>query len=176
MKIFTVPGLFNSGPQHWQTHWENEYGFVRIEQQDWETPVCDDWLQTIDAVVNQQPLNKVVLIGHSLACCTIVRWSKKYNRIIKGVLLVAPSDVEAPSYPPGTTGFSPMPKFKLPFPSIIIASSNDEYVTFERAKEFAGNWGSEFINAGELGHINSISNLGNWPFGQAQLKKLTSSI
>lgn len=172
MKIFTVPGLFNSGPQHWQTHWENEYGFVRIEQQDWETPVCDDWLQTIDAVVNQQPLNKVVLIGHSLACCTIVRWSEKYNRIIKGVLLVAPSDVEAPSYPPGTTGFSPMPKFKLPFPSIIIASSNDEYVTFERAKEFAGNWGSEFINAGELGHINSTSDLGLWPFGYTYLKRL----
>jgi len=172
MKIFTVPGLFNSGPQHWQTHWENEYGFVRIEQQDWETPVCDDWLQTIDAVVNQQPLNKVVLIGHSLACCTIVRWSEKYKRIIKGVLLVAPSDVEAPSYPPGTTGFSPMPKFKLPFPSIIIASSNDEYVTFERAKEFAGNWGSEFINAGELGHINSTSDLGLWPFGYTYLKRL----
>jgi len=172
MKIFTVPGLFNSGPQHWQTHWENEYGFVRIEQQDWETPVCDDWLQTIDAVVNQQPLNKVVLIGHSLACCTIVRWSEKYKRIIKGVLLVAPSDVEAPSYPRGTTGFSPMPKFKLPFPSIIIASSNDEYVTFERAKEFAGNWGSEFINAGELGHINSTSDLGLWPFGYTYLKRL----
>ena len=172
MKIFTVPGLFNSGPQHWQTHWENEYGFVRIEQQDWETPVCDDWLQTIDAVVNQQPLNKVVLIGHSLACCTIVRWSEKYKRIIKGVLLVAPSDVEAPSYPPGTTGFSPMPKFKLPFPSIIIASSNDEYVTFERAKEFAGNWGSEFINAGALGHINSASNLGNWSFGYSLLQTL----
>ena len=172
MKIFTVPGLFNSGPQHWQTHWENEYGFVRIEQQDWETPVCDDWLQTIDAVVNQQPLNKVVLIGHSLACCTIVRWSEKYKRIIKGVLLVAPSDVEAPSYPPGTTGFSPMPKFKLPFPSIIIASSNDEYVTFERAKEFAGNWGSEFINAGELGDINSTSDLGLWPFGYTYLKRL----
>ena len=172
MKIFTVPGLFNSGPQHWQTHCENEYGFDRIEQQDWETPVCDDWLQTIDAVVNQQPLNKVVLIGHSLACCTIVRWSEKYKRIIKGVLLVAPSDVEAPSYPPGTTGFSPMPKFKLPFPSIIIASSNDEYVTFERAKEFAGNWGSEFINAGELGHINSTSDLGLWPFGYTYLKRL----
>ena len=172
MKIFTVPGLFNSGPQHWQTHWENEYGFVRIEQQDWETPVCDDWLQTIDAVVNQQPLNKVVLIGHSLACCTIVRWSEKYKRIIKGVLLVAPSDVEAPSYPPGTTGFSPMPKFKLHFPSMIIASSNDEYVTFERAKEFAGNWGSEFINAGELGHINSTSDLGLWPFGYTYLKRL----
>jgi predicted alpha/beta hydrolase family esterase len=172
MKVFTVPGLYNSGPQHWQTHWENKYRHIRIEQKDWETPVCDDWLQGIDKAVDQHPLNEVVLIGHSLACCTIVRWAEKYKRIIKGALLVAPSDVEAPSYPPGTTGFSPMPKFKLPFPSIVIASTNDEYVTFKRAQEFAHNWGSEFINAGDLGHINSNSNLLSWQFGYSVLERL----
>jgi predicted alpha/beta hydrolase family esterase len=172
MKIFTVPGLYNSGPDHWQTHWEKEYGFTRIEQKEWETPVCDDWLQTIDATVTQHPLEEVILIGHSLACCTIVRWAEKHKRIIKGALLVAPSDVEAPSYPHGTKGFSPMPKYKLPFPSIVIASTNDEYVTMERAKEFAGNWGSELINAGDLGHINSSSNLGNWSFGYSIFKRL----
>ena len=172
MNVFTVPGLYNSGPQHWQTHWENEYGFIRIEQKDWETPACDDWLQTIDATVNRHPLNEVVLVGHSLACCTIVRWAEKYNRIIKGALLVAPSDVEAPSYPAGTSGFSPMPAYKLPFPSIIIASTNDEYVTMERAKEFAETWGSEFIIAGDLGHINSSSDLGKWQFGYSELERL----
>jgi predicted alpha/beta hydrolase family esterase len=172
MKVFTVPGLYNSGPQHWQTHWENEYGFIRIEQNDWETPLCDDWLHAIDRAVNQHPLNEVVLIGHSLGCCTIVRWAEKYKRIIKGALLVAPSDVEAPSYPPGTSGFSPMPTFKLPFPSIVIATTNDEYVAFERAQQFAGYWGSGFINAGDLGHINSTSNLGNWHFGYSILKGL----
>ncbi len=172
MKVFTIPGLYNSGPDHWQTHWEKEYGFTRIEQKEWETPVCDDWLQTIDSVVTQHPLEEVILVGHSLACCTIVRWAEKYKCIIKGALLVAPSDVEAASYPPGTKGFSPMPKFKLPFPSIVIASTDDEYVTIERAKEFANNWGSELINAGELGHINSASNLGNWPFGYSVLKRL----
>jgi len=171
-KVFTLPGLFNSGPQHWQTHWENEYGFIRIEQKDWETPICDNWLQTIDEVVHKHPLEEVVFIGHSLACCTIVRWAEKYKRVVKGALLVAPSDVEAPSYPPGTTGFSPMPKFRLPFPSIVIASTNDQYVTMERAKEFAGNWGSAFINAGDLGHINSTSDLGLWPFGYSVVERL----
>lgn len=175
MKIFTVPGLFNSGPQHWQTHWEKEYGFTRIEQKEWEIPVCNDWLQAIDEVVTQYPLGEVILVGHSLACCTIVRWAEKYQRMVKGVLLVGPSDVEAPSYPPGTTGFSPMPTYKLPFPSIVIASSNDEYVTMERAGHFAKNWGSELINAGDLGHINSSSDLGNWPFGFSQLQKLVQS-
>ena len=172
MKIFTVPGLYNSGPQHWQTHWENELGFTRIEQQNWETPVCMDWLKTIDAAIMQYPLNKVILIGHSLACCTIVRWAQQYNRLIKGALLVGPSDVDAPSYPPGTTGFAPMPLNKLPFPSIVVASSNDEYVTLERAEHFADSWGSELINAGNLGHINSSSTLGNWPFGISLLQKL----
>jgi len=175
MKIFTIPGLYNSGPQHWQTHWEIEYGCTRIEQKDWETPICDDWLHNIDQAVTSWPLDQVILVGHSLACCTIVRWAEKYKRTIKGALLVGPSDVEAPSYPPGTTGFSPMPLIALPFPSIVVASSNDKYVTMERAKFFSKNWGSELINAGDLGHINSLSDLGNWPFGFAQLQKLTRS-
>jgi predicted alpha/beta hydrolase family esterase len=65
-----------------------------------------------------------------------------------------------------------MPLYKLPFPSIVVASSNDEYVTLERAKHFADSWGSELINAGNLGHINSSSDLGNWPFGISLLQKL----
>ena len=170
--IFTVPGLYNSGSQHWQTYWEKAFGFTRIQQTDWETPVCSDWLQTIDTAVIQHPLNEVILVGHSLACCTIVHWANQYHRSIKGALLVAPSDVDAPSYPPGTRGFAPMPLYKLPFPSIVIASSNDEYVTMERARQFANTWGSECIDAGDLGHINSSSDLGDWPFGISQLQKL----
>jgi predicted alpha/beta hydrolase family esterase len=173
--IFTPPGLSNSGPQHWQTHWEKEFGFTRIEQRNWETPVCSDWLHTIDAVVMQYPLNEVLLVGHSLACCTIVRWAQQHHRIIKGALLVAPSDVDAPSYPPGTTGFAPMPLYKLSFPSIVVNSSNDEYVSMGRAEYFAGCWGSELVNAGDLGHINSSSGLRNWPFGISQLQKLVQT-
>lgn len=175
MKIFTVPGLYSSGPQHWQTHWEKEFGYTRIEQQDWETPACSDWLYTIDKAVTRHPLHEVILIGHSLACCTIVRWAQQYNRIIKGALLVGPSDVDAPSYPPGTSGFAPMPLYKLSFPSIVVASINDEYVTMGRARYFAHNWGSELINAGDLGHINSSSGLGNWPVGVSLLQKLIQS-
>jgi len=170
--VFILPGLYNSGPQHWQTHWEKEYGFTRIQQRDWDTPVCEDWISTIDAHVTTQPLHQVVLVAHSLACCTVVRWTMKYQRVIKGALLVGPSDNEAPSYPAGTSGFKPMPLYKLPFPSIVIASTDDEYVTFDRARFFADAWGSELVNVGDRGHINSASNLGMWPEGYEQLKKL----
>lgn len=170
--VFNLPGLYNSGPQHWQTYWENEYGFKRIEQSNWEEPICDDWIKTIDDAISLYPPDQVILIGHSLACCTIVKWAEKYKRIIKGTLLVAPSDTEAPNYPGGTIGFTPMPSFKLPFPSITITSSNDEYVSLERARLFAKNWGSELVVTGALGHINSASKLGNWPEGYELLKKL----
>lgn len=170
--VFILPGLNNSGPQHWQTHWEQQYGFIRIHQQDWDTPYAEDWINTIDAAVKQYPPERVILVGHSLACCTIVHWARKYNRTIKGALLVGPSDVDAPSYPPGTSGFMPMPLYKLPFPSITVASSDDEYVTLERAQLFAEAWGSRLVNIGNYGHINSASNLGLWPAGRTLLQQL----
>jgi len=87
-------------------------------------------------------------------------------------LLVAPSDVDAPSYPPGTSGFDPMPLFRLPFPSVTVASSDDFYVSLPRAIYFAGQWGSRLVNMGALGHINSASNLGDWPEGYELLRSL----
>ncbi len=172
---FILPGLNNSGPGHWQTQWQNKYGFTRIEQKEWDAPVCNEWISTIDAVVTTYPLDEVILIAHSLACCTTVKWAARYKRIIKAALLVGPSDTEAPSYPPGTTGFMPMPLFKLPFPSIVVASTDDFYVTMARANFFAASWGSEVVEAGALGHINSSSNLGYWPQGYSILQKLINS-
>ena len=172
MNIFTIPGLYNSGPQHWHTHWENKYGFSRIQQLEWEKPVCEAWLSTIEDYLHSFSDDEIVLIGHSLGCNAIVRWAQKYQHKIAGALLVGPSDVDAPIYPEGTNGFKPMPLNKLDFPSMVIASSNDEYVSIERASQFASNWGSTFIDIGPLGHINSASNLGEWPEGYAYLQQL----
>ncbi len=175
IRCFILPGLNNSGPEHWQTHWENDYGFTRIQQSDWDNPVAETWIKTIEEEIIQYPLHEVVLIAHSLACSTVVRWAQRYNHVIKAALLVGPSDTEAPSYPPGTTGFKPMPLFKLPFRSVVIASTDDFYVSKERARFFAEQWGSKLIDVGPLGHINSLSNIGKWPQGYAILQELINS-
>ena len=172
-QVLIIPGLFNSGPQHWQTAWEQKYqAFLRVQQTDWDTPVCEDWIARIDAEILKHNPAEVVLVGHSLACQTIIKWYDKYQRHIKGALLVAPSDVDAPSYPEGTTGFKPMLLRPLPFPSIVIASTDDIYIGFEQAQKFAQAWGSTFVDAGALGHINSDTNLGEWEWGFEYLKKL----
>ena len=170
--IILVPGLGNSGDQHWQTYWEKLYQFRRVNQQDWETPNYKDWIQTLDKTVMEYNPVDVLLVGHSLACATIVGWAEKYKRPIKAALLVAPADTEAPDFPTVTTGFAPMPLQKLPFPSLVVASTNDAYVTLERAQYFASCWGSQFVNIGKLGHINSESDLKEWPAGIELLRQL----
>ncbi|WP_183578655.1 RBBP9/YdeN family alpha/beta hydrolase [Mucilaginibacter sp. X5P1] len=170
--ILILPGLGNSGPEHWQSIWEQKFNFTRVQQADWETPVCADWIENINNEVQKHYAANVILVGHSLACTTIAYWAQKFNVKIKGALLVAPSDTEADTYPPGTTGFSPVPLIKLPFRSIVVASTNDYYVTLERARHFADSWGSEWVNIGDAGHINSSSGLGEWHQGLELLKKL----
>lgn len=55
----------------------------------------------------------------------------------------------------------------------MVASSNDPYVTLERAQQFAQAWGSYFISIGEKGHINSSSHLGIWKQELSLLAEIT---
>lgn len=167
-----VPGLGNSGPDHWQTFFEKSgTNFFRVNQREWNSPTCEDWIETIDKKILEFDSSTVVLIAHSLGCATIVHWANKYKRIIKGALLVAPSDLEAPQYTFPATGFAPIPLEKLSFKSVVVASANDIWVSLDRATYFAQRWGSEFINIGDGGHINVASGHTNWQEGLDLLKR-----
>lgn len=169
--ILIVPGLGSSGPAHWQTHWEQHYGYQRVQQRDWDNPICEDWVQNLEAaVVAAGP--GVVLVAHSLGCITIAHWASTTRHRIKGALLVAPADVDRSDMPSEIVNFAPIPLARLPFPSIVVASTTDEYVTLARAQELAEAWGSRFVNVGALGHINSESGLGLWPEGHVLLQEL----
>lgn len=174
MRILNVPGLWNSGPEHWQTFWEAaDPAFTRVAQSDWEHPVCDTWVAALDAEIrrSQEP---AVLTAHSLGCALVAHWSRECGPgPVVGALLVAPSDVEAAWYPADAVGFAPMPLDQLRFRSIVVASTNDEYVDLARARTFASAWGSDLIELENAGHINGASGFGEWPFGLEVLARLT---
>jgi len=174
--ILIIPGLGNSGPAHWQSLWEKQFNFTRLEQTEWETPDCADWVEAINNEVKKHNPTEVILVAHSAACAAVAIWAQKFNTKIKGALLVAPGDPDADTFPPGTTGFAPMPLIKLPFPSMVVASTNDYYVSLDRAKLFAESWGSEFVNIGEKGHINTSAGFGEWDEGLEFLKNLDNAI
>ena len=176
--VLTVPGLWNSGPQHWQTHWEARHPswIRRVQQRDFDHPERQEWIETLDAAirVSEQP---PVLAAHSLGCTLVAQWAAERGcRGVAGAFLVAPSDVEAPNYPPEGRSFSSLPLDRLPFPSIVVASTNDEYVTVERATTFANAWGSRLVTIGPAGHINAASGYGPWPEGEAILFELCRSV
>jgi predicted alpha/beta hydrolase family esterase len=174
--VLLIPGLANSGPEHWQSLWEAKHPeYHRVQQQDWETPRCADWVQTLDACIRSIKTATVVLAAHSLGCVTIAHYAAVHGDgegRVAAAFLAAPTDVDAPTFPPGSTGFSPMPLQKLPFRSLLVASTDDPYVTSERVELFARSWGSRLIKIANAGHINAASGYGLWPEGEAWLEQL----
>lgn len=171
-RILLLPGLSNSGPEHWQSYWErSDPSCVRLVQQEWETPVRQDWVATLERAVEEFGPD-VLLVAHSAACALVAFWAAETSRSVHGALLVAPSDTEAPSYPVGPSGWQPMPLAALSFPSTVVASSDDAFVTVDRAKVFAEAWGSRFVLIGAAGHINSASGLTFWNRGRELVAEL----
>src|SRR5258708_291209 len=167
MNVLTVPGLWNSGPEHWQTHWEAKHaGVRRVIQRDFDLPDREEWIATLDAAV-RSCVSPPVLAAHSLGCTLVAQWAlDRGGNGVAGALLVAPSGGDAPGYPIEGRSFDRMPLQPLPFPSVVVASTNDEYVSIERASAFAACWGSRLINMGDAGHINAAAGFGPWPEGE----------
>ena len=175
--ILTVAGLWNSGPQHWQSVWEAAHpAWKRVPHRDWDTPAREEWVDEFEAAVAACP-EPPVLVAHSLGCVLVAHWaSLARHSPIRGAFLVAPSDVAAASYPRGPTDFSPIPLTPLPFPSLLVTSTDDHYVTLERATAFAAAWHSELVVAGKAGHFNGASGHGPWPEGLARLEGFLARI
>ncbi len=168
--IVIVPGWRDSGPGHWQSLWaENIPGAVRLIQDDWITPSRASWMPTLEKLVLACP-GPVVVVAHSLGCIATTHLSDAAAARISGALLVAPADPERRAV---LADFAPVPYAKLPYRSILVASSNDPFCPVRLAGAYARAWGSEFVRMQNAGHINIESGHGDWPLGLALLQSLT---
>jgi len=174
-RVLILPGLGDSGPQHWQTLWERQNaGFARVEQRDWERPRYEDWAANLErAVAAAGP--DMVLAAHSLACLLVARWAHETKLRIKGALLVAPPDPDAITFPEDAVGFAPIPDRALPFPAIVVASTDDPYGDVAFARASARSWGARFVEVTDAGHINADSGFGPWNDGLALLRSLADA-
>jgi len=170
---FTLPGLGGSDKEHWQSRFEKILpNCKRIEQINWDEPNKEEWIDTIDNAVKGYDLSKVVFISHSLGGIALSHWANTYNKKIKGALIVAPPNLDNVSTDIGLDSFLPVPKGKIDFPTLFIASSNDPWAELEASEQLAQSWGSEFVNVGNAGHINTDSGLGEWNEGLSLLGDL----
>lgn len=174
--ILTVPGLGGSGPSHWQTLWEQSRPDThRVELGMWDTPHRNAWVTKLDQAIRQAQA-PVVLAAHSLGCLAVAWWAElagqPFGWPVAGALLVAPADVDRTGAPAELSAFRPAPSKPLPFPSILVASSDDPWIAQARARTLATAWGSLFVDAGPQGHINAASGIGWWEEGQILLDRV----
>lgn len=129
MKTLIIPGIGDSNADHWQSLWQaSDPEFIRVQQHDWEYPVCSEWLDALDTTIANE---NVILIAHSLGCLLVAHRAAQADHNIKGALLVAPPSPTAPAaaalFDSQITGFLPVPMHTFDFPCIVVASSNDPY-------------------------------------------------
>ncbi|WP_206952672.1 RBBP9/YdeN family alpha/beta hydrolase [Trinickia acidisoli] len=179
-KTYVLPGYGNSGLGHWQTQWEaRDPSFVRVAMPDWERPVQEAWCETLDATVATAPRGPLCFAAHSLGCLTAVYWALRCADAVQldkiaGALLVAPPDPRGPAFPLDASGYEDVALAPLPFPSIVVASSDDPYGSLDFAQRCARAWGSRLIEIGPRGHINADSGLGEWEEGRRLLASLSA--
>lgn len=161
-----VPGMNNSGPDHWQTRWQQRYPwFERVEQRQWDKPELTSWSERLHQALRDSS-RPTLIVAHSFGCLITIHCANIDAPNLFGTLLVAPAD-------PDKFGIEePLQKAKLPCPSLVVGSSNDPWMTSERARYWTQLWHCQFVNAGALGHINADSKLEDWEYGQKLLRCL----
>ena len=91
--VWLLPGWQNSGPGHWQSLWQQQYGYRRLEQHNWQHPLRGDWSIRLQELVLDAP-RPVTLVAHSLGC-VLVAWWAAHSQVAKtkvsAALLVAPA-------------------------------------------------------------------------------------
>lgn len=184
-KIFTnstvliIPGLRDHVEAHWQTHLATKLQKVcTVEPAETNKLNCANRVSRIQAELNQIQ-GPVILVAHSAGVLMTAHWALKHQANIQGALLVAPPDLSQKwpeNYPSPELlreeGWDPLPQKKLYFPSIVVASTNDHLASFESVAYLAALWGSDLINAGDVGHLNPASGFGEWPLAEELILKL----
>lgn len=141
---------------------------------DWDDPEPGAWIRAVDRAITLSS-EPVVFAAHSLGCHAVALWSAHARADglskVRGALLVAPPDVQRLGSDARVQRFADTAT-RLPFPSLLVASTDDPWAAFERSGDMAREWGADLIDAGALGHINAESGIGAWGEGEALLEQM----
>ncbi|TQM32474.1 RBBP9/YdeN family alpha/beta hydrolase [Nocardia bhagyanarayanae] len=179
--VVIVPGLRDHVPGHWQTLLAERLDNVRTV-----APLEHDRLSlaarvaALDSVLTEIE-GPVVLVAHSAGVMITVHWAQRPSRPVHAALLATPPDLETPlpqGYPAlqelEAGGWNPIPRRRLPFPSIVAASTTDPLASSRRVAGMAEAWGSRLVDLGDVGHLNPASGYGYWPGAEELLGELTA--
>lgn len=160
VRLLVVPGLHDSGPAHWQTWLQAHFRqAVRVEQDRWDQPDLAAWSSRIADTLARHGPGPWVAVAHSFGCLALAHHLGRQapGQGVQAAVLVAPAD-------PGKFGVSSaLPQDALPLPVTMVASETDPWMQLDAARCWARRWRTQFINLGDVGHINVDSGHGPLP-------------
>jgi len=177
--VVFVPGLRDHVDDHWQTllaaRLQRTACVPRLGK---HVLSIAAWVRALEDTL--APIEgPVYLAAHSAGALIVAQWAREYRRPSAGALLATPPDLGAPlpaPYPSLETfaanGWLPVPRTRLPFPSIVVASHDDPIGDFGRVSSLAADWGATLYDAGHVGHLNGASGFGEWPQAPDLLQSL----
>jgi predicted alpha/beta hydrolase family esterase len=184
--ILIVPGLRDAVAQHWQTLLEAQLRSAGrpvacVPPMGRDDLDCAAKVAAIERTAQAVP-GPIVIVAHSGGCIMVAHWARSTTRAVHAALLATPPDFET-AMPEGyptlaaldAAGWLPVPRLRLPFPSVVAASRNDPLGRFERVAELAQAWGSRLVDLGEVGHLNPASGFGEWPQAQFFIDELAAA-
>ncbi|MGI5150297.1 RBBP9/YdeN family alpha/beta hydrolase [Plantactinospora sp. CA-294935] len=176
-RTLLVPGRGRPKPEHWLRRWADAHPEYRWAPYPPGPPfTLSDRVAALHEALREAP-DPAVLVAHSAGCLTVAAWAARHTGPIRAALLVTPPYLDPawepdPNRPPDDSVYGPVPRTRLPFRSIMVASRTDPYTTFAQFAEYAEDWGAELFDAGDAGHVETASGYGRWPAGERLLAKL----
>jgi uncharacterized protein len=176
--ILVIAGHTGAGEVHWQRRLISRLSSAQlVEQPDWLYGSLAVAIDALAAVVAAAP-KPVVLIAHSAGCALVAHavLQMDVSKIRGAFLVAAPSEASLRALDGIDPAFAYVPRDPLPFPSLLVASTDDPYCTMEEATDLASAWGSQLVEAGAAGHINTASGHGPWPEGMMRFAGFLSKL
>ena len=163
VKTLLVPGLDGSLAPHWQHWWAaTDSHALMVDLSDPSRPDPIRWESELAGTILRHP--GAVLVGHSLGAVLISRVLTAWPQLnVRAALLVAPAEAQGQ---PRIQSFAPLREAPLHVPTTVVASRNDPWMPFHRARHLGKAWQADLIDLGFAGHINVASGFGPWPAGK----------
>ena len=183
--VLIVPGLRDHVDTHWQTLLALDLEAQRRRVKTVPPMGRDD----LDCALRVAAIERaaqaisgpIVLVAHSGGCVMVAHWARQSQRPVHAALLATPPDFEQPmpdGYPTvdalRASGWLPVPRQPLPFPSIVAASRDDPLGRYERIEELAHDWGSRVVDLGLVGHLNPASGYGRWGGAESLIDEISA--
>lgn len=174
--VLIAPGPGGGTPDHWYMRWAAKLSTARrVEQRDFDAPVLDEWVDNIEraAAAAARP---VILVGHDLGAVAAVHAARRIRNVAAAFLVAPPSEAALRATPRIDRAFTHVPRARLDFPALLVASRNDPRCDYEDAAAYAAAWGATLADAGQSGHIDPESGHGPWPEGLMRLARFLAPI